>query len=130
MYIERLGEPFWPVCAAIAPILCNGWTGTMYFCFYAGVLGLNSIETFETNFFVCASGIPDHIKMLKWRASIPHHSPTSCPKLRNSYKCYWDMDLDGHTRPITRCATGIRPEVNNNRCTHLSFCQHMTSSPV
>ena len=44
-------------------------------------------ETFlETDIFVCASGIPDSINILKLRASFPGHSPSSCPKLRNSYQ--------------------------------------------
>ena len=54
----------------------------------------------ETNIFVWSSGIPDHIKVLKWRASSPDHNP-SCPILRNFYSSYGDMgpnkQMDRHT---------------------------------
>ena len=40
----------------------------------------------ETDIFVCAFGIPSSINILKLWASIPHHSPSSWLKLRNSYK--------------------------------------------
>ena len=36
----------------------------------------------ETDIFVCAFGIQDSIKKFKLRASIPHHSPSSCPKIK------------------------------------------------
>ena len=47
--------------------------------------------------------------MLKLRASIPHHIPSSCSKLRNSYQRlqrYGSGQTDGHTRPTTRFSTG------------------------
>ena len=45
-----------------------------------------ALEAFsEINVFVCVSGIPDSINILKLQASCPDHTPSLCPKLRNSY---------------------------------------------
>ena len=39
-------------------------------------------EPFFGDIFVCASGIPDSIKILKLWASFPDHSLSSCPKIK------------------------------------------------
>ena len=55
----------------------------------------------ETDIFVCASGIPDRIKILKLQAS----QPIIMSKIKNSYQQLWRYGsgvMDAHTRPTNR----------------------------
>ena len=88
----------------------------------------------ETDIFVSDSGIPDCIKKFKIQASLPDHSPSSCPKLRNSYKRLLryrpgqtDGWTDAHTRSITRFTTDIGPVVSTKWCPLVWLCQNFVS---
>ena len=80
--------------------------GKMALCMFA-VVYLNSMGTFfQKHIFVCVSGIPESIKMLKLRALFPDHSPSSCPTLKHSYlrllryESGWIANLTGGHKDI------------------------------
>ena len=119
-------KPFDP-CVQLAPILCNRWTGITGHYVFLLLCILIAWEPFsETDMFVCPSGIPDSIKSLKLRATIPHHNPSSCPKLINSYQLLWRYGsrrahtdrlthrcTHTHTRLVIRFTTDIHVRTNN-----------------
>ena len=88
----------------------------MYVCCCVCVPNPITWEPFLRNRHFCLCiWLTDSIKMFKLRASIPLHSPSSCPKLRNSYKwlqrygsgrTHTHGHTETHTRPTTRFPTG------------------------
>ena len=60
---------------------------------------------FETDMFICASGIPNNINILKLWASCPDHSPSSLIKFLPEVTEIW-VGTDAHTGQITRVTTG------------------------
>ena len=56
----------------------------------------------ETEIFVCASGMPDSIKILKVWASISHHQAPNKETATNGYR---DMGLEGHMDTQTHGCT-------------------------